>query len=53
MLEESIKTIHTGEIVKGTVIGVKEDQIILNPNLEQNWGYSGETGDGPYDSSFE
>ncbi len=30
MLEESIKTIHTGEIVKGTVIGVKEDQIILN-----------------------
>jgi hypothetical protein len=30
-----------------------QDQLILNPNLEQNWGYSGETGDGPYDSSFE
>ena len=30
MLEESIKQIHTGEIVDGTVIDVKEDQIILN-----------------------
>ena len=30
MLEESIKTIHNGEIVEGTVIGVKEDEIILN-----------------------
>ena len=29
------------------------EQIILNPNLEQNWGYSGETGDGPYDSTFQ
>lgn len=25
-----------------------QEQIILNPNLTQNWGYSGETGDGPY-----
>ncbi|MCD7862167.1 MAG: 30S ribosomal protein S1 [Lachnospiraceae bacterium] len=30
MLEESFKTIHTGEVVSGTVIDVKPDQIILN-----------------------
>lgn len=30
MLEESLKTIRTGEVVEGTVIGVKEDEIILN-----------------------
>ena len=30
MLEESFKTIHNGEVVKGTVLDVKEDQIILN-----------------------
>jgi hypothetical protein len=24
------------------------DEIILNPNLQQNWGYEGETGDNPY-----
>ena len=30
MLEESIKTIRTGEKVEGTVISVKEDEIILN-----------------------
>jgi ribosomal protein S1 len=30
MLDESIKTIHNGEIVEGTVIDVKEDQLILN-----------------------
>ena len=30
LLEESLKTIHTGEIVTGKVIGVKEDEIILN-----------------------
>ena len=30
MLEESLKTIRTGEDVEGTVIGVKEDEIILN-----------------------
>lgn len=30
MLDETIKTIHTGEVVEGTVIDVKEDQIILN-----------------------
>lgn len=30
MLEESLKTIRTGEIVEGTVIDVKEDEIILN-----------------------
>jgi ribosomal protein S1 len=30
MLEESLKTIRTGEVVKGTVISVKEDEIVLN-----------------------
>ncbi len=30
MLDESFKTIRTGEIVEGTVIDVKEDEIILN-----------------------
>jgi small subunit ribosomal protein S1 len=30
MLEESIKTIRTGEIVTGKVIDVKEDEIVLN-----------------------
>ena len=30
MLEESFKTIHSGEIVEGTVISVKEDEIVLN-----------------------
>lgn len=30
MLEESLKTIHTGEIVTGKVIDVKEDEIVLN-----------------------
>ncbi|MCD8069484.1 MAG: 30S ribosomal protein S1 [Lachnospiraceae bacterium] len=30
MLEESFKTIHTGEVVSGTVIDVKPEQIILN-----------------------
>jgi len=30
MLEESFKTIHTGEVVEGTVIDVKPDMIILN-----------------------
>ena len=30
MLDESFKTIRNGEVVEGTVIDVKEDQIILN-----------------------
>ena len=30
MLEESFKTIRNGEVVEGTVIDVKEDEIILN-----------------------
>ncbi|MCR5160295.1 MAG: 30S ribosomal protein S1 [Lachnospiraceae bacterium] len=30
MLDESFKTIHNGEVVEGTVIDVKEDEIILN-----------------------
>ncbi len=30
MLEESLKTIHTGEVIEGTVIDVKPDEIILN-----------------------
>ena len=30
MLEESLKTIRKGEVVTGTVIAVKEDEIVLN-----------------------
>lgn len=30
MLEESLKTIHTGEVVNGTVIAVKPDEVVLN-----------------------
>ncbi len=30
MLEDSVKTIRTGEVVEGTVIDVKKDEIILN-----------------------
>lgn len=30
MLEDSLKTIHTGEVVNGKVIDVKEDKIVLN-----------------------
>ena len=30
MLEESLKTIHTGEVIEGTVIDVKPDEAILN-----------------------
>ena len=30
MLEESIKTIRNGEVVEGTVIDVKPDEIVLN-----------------------
>ncbi len=30
MLEDSVKTIRNGEIVQGTVIDVKDDEIILN-----------------------
>ena len=30
MWEESLKTIHTGEVVEGTVIDVKPEEAILN-----------------------
>ncbi|MCI8624908.1 MAG: bifunctional 4-hydroxy-3-methylbut-2-enyl diphosphate reductase/30S ribosomal protein S1 [Lachnospiraceae bacterium] len=30
LLEETLVTIHNGDVVEGTVIGVKEDEIILN-----------------------
>ena len=38
---------------KNYYLPLPQDQIILNPNLEQNWGYSGESGDGPYGPEFE
>ena len=38
---------------KNYYLPLPQDQIILNPNLEQNWGYSGETGDGPYGAEYE
>ena len=30
MLNETFKTIHTGEVVEGSVISVKPDEIVLN-----------------------
>ena len=30
MLEDTIKTIHSGDVVEGTVIDVKADEIVLN-----------------------
>ena len=30
MLDESFKTIHTGEVVEGTVIDVKPEEMVLN-----------------------
>ncbi len=38
---------------KHYLLPLPQEQLILNPNLEQNWGYSGETGDGPYGAEFE
>ena len=38
---------------KNYLLPLPQDQIILNPNLEQNWGYSGETGDSPYGPEYE
>ena len=38
---------------KNYLLPLPQDQIILNPNLEQNWGYSGETGDGPYGPEYQ
>ena len=36
MLEDSVKTVRNGEIVQGTVIDVKEDEIILNINYKSD-----------------
>ena len=38
---------------KNYYLPLPQSQIDLNPNLTQNWGYSGETGDGPYGAEFE
>lgn len=38
---------------KNYLLPLPQDQIILNPNLKQNWGYSGESGDGPYGPEYE
>lgn len=35
------------------LLPIPYDQITLNPNLEQNWGYQGETTGSPYDESFQ
>ena len=34
LLEGSLRTIHNGEVVEGTVIRVKEDEIVLNINYK-------------------
>ena len=38
---------------KNYLLPLPQDQLILNPNLKQNWGYSGETGDGPYGAEYQ
>ena len=38
MLEESLKTIRNGEVVEGTVIDVKPDEIILY-RLQIRWNH--------------
>ena len=38
---------------KNYLLPLPQDQLILNPKLEQNWGYSGESGDGPYGAEYE
>lgn len=35
------------------LLPIPNNQIELNPNLEQNWGYKGETDGGPYDETFQ
>ena len=38
LLEEtSLVTIHNGEVVEGTVISVKEDEIVLKHRLQSRW----------------
>ncbi len=39
--------------VKNYLLPLPADQLILNKNLTQNWGYSGETEGSPYDGSFQ
>ncbi len=36
MLDESFKTIHTGEVVEGTIIDVKPEEAILNINYKSD-----------------
>jgi ribosomal protein S1 len=36
MLEKSLVTIHNGEVVEGTVIDVKDDEIVLNINYKSD-----------------
>ena len=49
--EDDLK--HQNVSVKHYLLPLPEDQLILNPNLEQNWGYSGETTGSPYDDSYQ
>lgn len=39
--------------VKNYLLPLPQDQLDLNPNLEQNWGYSGETDGCPYDATYQ
>lgn len=39
--------------VKNYLLPIPADQLILNKNLTQNWGYSGETTGSPYDDTFK
>ena len=43
MLDESFKTIRNGEVVEGTVIDVKDDEIILNIGYKADNEYSNDS----------
>lgn len=38
---------------KNYLLPLPQEQITLNPRLKQNWGYSGESGEGPYGPEYE
>lgn len=44
---------HKNVSKRNYLLPIPSDQIILNPNLKQNWGYSGETTGSPYDETYE
>jgi hypothetical protein len=48
ILVKTVSTEKTGVTERNYLFPVPSSQITLNPNLTQNWGYSGETTGSPY-----